>query len=181
MSNAVLGVDYPCYGEYKCDRCNKAWASLKCWRDFGQKCKSCNDSVKPNEKSLLPLFYYLCKKCDRVWKNKRIDMGQPCTTCNDLIRPIPHTEYVKSRIGQKTLFNNSVDHVSSGGLCEKCQKYGAPCSLTYASASNRNSSRGGSSTLRANESRQSHPRGMHLNVFTKPSLFQNGFDGAIYV
>lgn len=176
MNNADFGVKYPCYGEYKCYGCNKAWASSKCWRDFGQKCKSCNDIVKPNEKSLLQLYYYNCKTCDKVWKHKRVDEGQPCKTCNTLIQPVAHNEYVRSRIGKPTLFKNSGEYDRKGGhredLCEKCQKYGAPCSLTYNSTSKSTPSRVGSSSIPANTSRQPINSSRQSQEYRQPQVYR---------
>lgn len=161
MSNAELGVKYSCYGEYKCYRCNKTWASLKSWRNFGQKCKSCNDSVKPDEESLLQLYYYVCKTCEKVWKNKHIDVGQSCKNCSNLVKPIAYNVYVRSRIGQPSLFKNSESYDLKGGhredLCEKCQKYGPPCSVTSASATNRSSRFAPSSVSSSVSTSESNP------------------------
>ncbi|XP_075986850.1 zinc finger CCHC domain-containing protein 24-like isoform X2 [Anticarsia gemmatalis] len=38
-----------CFGEYRCDKCNRSWMSANSWANFGQKCTNCNINVMPHK------------------------------------------------------------------------------------------------------------------------------------
>ena len=73
------GVTHAAYGEYKCLNCNRHWYSSKAWRDWGQKCQSCDEDIKPYK--LWPLGRYNCFVCQRSWKTKFDENGCLCEKC----------------------------------------------------------------------------------------------------
>ncbi|XP_075986849.1 zinc finger CCHC domain-containing protein 24-like isoform X1 [Anticarsia gemmatalis] len=42
-----------CFGEYRCDKCNRSWMSANSWANFGQKCTNCNINVMPHKQTPL--------------------------------------------------------------------------------------------------------------------------------
>lgn len=36
-----------CFGEYRCDGCNRTWMSGYSWKNTGQKCQGCNKIIYP--------------------------------------------------------------------------------------------------------------------------------------
>ncbi|XP_072312658.1 zinc finger CCHC domain-containing protein 24-like [Eucyclogobius newberryi] len=37
-----------CFGEYKCDMCNRKWMSASSWANMGQECTKCKVNVFPH-------------------------------------------------------------------------------------------------------------------------------------
>lgn len=88
-----LGKKYPCFGEYKCPRCERQWQSARAWADYGQQCQNC--AINVNAFNLERLFVYICSRCDARWKWAYIEQGMECRECSSLalIRPLDPKNY----------------------------------------------------------------------------------------
>ncbi|CAL4072815.1 unnamed protein product [Meganyctiphanes norvegica] len=74
-----------CFGEFKCQKCHKFWASPHSWANCYQECKGCSSKVYPfkqtklehsgeERKTLKPHPMELCQKCQQFgracWKSR---------------------------------------------------------------------------------------------------------------
>lgn len=135
-----LGKKYPCFGEFKCHRCNKKWQSSKAWADYGQQCKHCAICITPSK--LQRLFVYICNNCKTKWKWAYVTEGLQCDKCKSskLVRPLDQRNY-QDREFIRAHRLNSLDDVDNEShidpnkehrqdLCEKCQRFGRSCRET---------------------------------------------------
>jgi len=133
MANSkVMGVDFPCYADFKCEYCSKSWSSCKAWKNHHQACSQCKRAVKAHLFELL--YYYECTKCNITFKNKCVITGLPCQKCSTTIHPKTYSEIREKRQawGGSSSLNPNHDpndpkagHKSS--LCEKCKLQGGNC------------------------------------------------------
>ena len=139
-----LGKKYPCFGEFKCPRCNRKWQSSKAWADFGQRCKFCSNLVNPSY--LQKLFVFICSRCNAQWKEIYVTEGLRCNHCSSstIIGPLDQEDYTdrefirahKLKQLEKTNDDNYIDPNKEHrqDLCEKCIKLCRPCRETAGQA-----------------------------------------------
>jgi len=128
----IPGIDFPCYGEFKCDQCGKWWTSCKTWKLNRQTCGRCKNQVKAH--TIQPLFYYECTRCNITWKYKSIVPGMSCEKCNSIIYPKLYEDFSKKLKLQNRRPNFSTGHnpnnsksAHQSSLCEKCKLQGGNC------------------------------------------------------
>ena len=133
-----LGQKYPCFGEFKCSRCNNKWQSSQTWAEYGQQCKHCAANVIPS--NLQKLFLYICDNCKAKWKWNYVTDGLKCDRCKSsiFIRPLDLTnnqdrEFIRSYHRQdldkidndENFIDLTKEHRQD--LCEKCRQLGRSC------------------------------------------------------
>jgi DNA-directed RNA polymerase subunit RPC12/RpoP len=135
-----LGKEYPCFGEFKCPRCNKKWQSSRAWADYGQQCKYC--SITVNSYNLQRLFLYICGKCNKKWKWGYVEQGLQCRECSSstLVRPLDQRnyqdrEFIRAHKLEELRDIDDENHIDPNkehrqDLCEKCKRLGRPCRET---------------------------------------------------
>ena len=138
--SAELGKKYPCFGEFKCPRCNKKWQSSKAWADYGQQCKCCANMVNPT--NLQKLFVYICQQCSAKWKWVHMAQGLKCNRCSSskIVYPLDPEKYDDRKFirahklkelddtDDENYIDPSKPHRED--LCERCIRMGRPCRET---------------------------------------------------
>lgn len=131
------GWDYAGYGEFKCPRCHRFWASNKAWALFGQKCAKCANNV-PAPSRIETLYYYECRDCNRIWKHRFDQDGQPCPKCKIKVKANTYADYRKyilPRLPDFPIFADMAEDNDDNeyrphrrDLCEICKYLGKDCS-----------------------------------------------------
>lgn len=129
-----LDENRPCYGEYKCSRCQRKWNSTKAWKDYAQICANCETIVYPAK--LSKNFAYICRECTRFWYSKYSATGKKCENCKSNINIFPldpddseDQKIIKAH--HVDVSNENVPKNPNGehrqDLCLKCKTMGRPC------------------------------------------------------
>lgn len=78
-SSDGTGRDRKKFGHYRCPKCNRYWQSANSWREYGQKCQSCNITVMAFKRRRLKIGnkidvtvahpMHLCQKCKKLGRS----------------------------------------------------------------------------------------------------------------